>query len=333
MALLRFAPFLLALATYQNTCRSSAGAGASPGGGAAAENDVNLTGVDTGSLTAREKKDWSTWVSEMLAPCPNEPVSVAQCVKESRNCSKCLPAARLLLKQVRAGKSRSQAEEAYFARFAADRVKPVDPGDSPSKGPASAPVTIVEWADFECPHCRHASPLLDKLVDTNAGKVRLVYKFYPLQNHVHGESAARAAVAAMKQGKFWEMHHTLFEHQDALEPRDIERYARELGLDMAKFKADWEAEATADRVSRDRKHGDAVALSGTPAIYINGREFDLKKFDMNEDLAEWVALELEMGPSAPAALAADPAAQKSKSAPPASAPGKSGDSPRPSDKK
>ncbi|MET0594693.1 MAG: thioredoxin domain-containing protein [Polyangiaceae bacterium] len=334
MAPLRFVPLLLlSLATYQNTCRSSAGAGASPGGGATENGDVNLAGVDTGALTAREKKDWSTWVSELLAPCPNEPVSVAQCVKESRKCSKCLPAAKLLLKQVRAGKSRSQAEEAFFARFAADRVKPVDPNDSPSKGPATAPVTVVEWADFECPHCRHASPLLDKLVEQFPGKVRVVYKFYPLQNHVHGESAARAAVAAMKQGKFWEMHHALFEHQDALEPRDIEKYARELGLDMAKFKAEWESEATADRVSRDRKQGDALSLSGTPAIYINGREFELTKFDMNEDLADWVNVELEAGPPAPTVAVTEPAAQKSKTAPAASVSGKPADPPRPSDKK
>ena len=92
----------------------------------------------------------------------------------------------------------------------------------------------------------------------------MVFKFYPLQAHVHGESAARAAVAAMKQGKFWEMHHTLFEHQDALEPRDIEKYAKEIGLDFAKWKADWESEATADRVSRDRKQGDRLAVNGTP---------------------------------------------------------------------
>ena len=333
MSPLRFVPiFLAAIATYQSTCRSSAGAGQAPGGGSG-DNDVTLAGVDTGSLTAREKKDWSTWVTELLAPCPSEPVSIAQCVKESRKCAKCLPAAQLLLKQVRAGKSRSQAEEAFFARFAPDRVKPVDASDSPSKGPATAPVTIVEWADFECPYCRHAAPLLDKLVDRHRGKVRLVYKFYPLQNHAHGESAARAAVAAMKQGKFWEMHHALFEHQDAMEPRDIEKYAREIGLDMAKFKADWESEATADRVSRDRKQGDALSLSGTPAVFINGREFDLTKFDMNEDLDDWIALEIELASSNPSVLASDPAAPKSKTAPAGSGSTKPADPPRPSDKK
>src|SRR5450432_2159313 len=114
MSAARLAPLLLAvLATYQSTCRGSAGAGQAPGS-ASTEADVNLPGVDTGSLTAREKKEWSKWVSELLAPCPSEPVSVAQCVTESRKCAKCLPAAQLLLKQVRAGRSRSQAEDAFF---------------------------------------------------------------------------------------------------------------------------------------------------------------------------------------------------------------------------
>src|SRR6516225_5961016 len=114
MSPLRIVPlFLVAVATYQSTCRSSAGAGQAPG---SADPEVTLAGVDTGSLTPREKKDWSTWVSELLAPCPSEPVSIAQCVKESRKCAKCLPAARLLVKQVRAGRSRSQAEDAFYAR-------------------------------------------------------------------------------------------------------------------------------------------------------------------------------------------------------------------------
>src|SRR5258708_2126079 len=289
MSPLRIVPlFLAALATYTSRCRSTAGAGQTPGNAAP---DVNLAGVDTGSLTPREKKDWSAWVSELLAPCPSEPVSIAQCVREARKCAKCVPAANLLVKQVRAGKSRGQAEDAFFARFSTDRVKSIDVGDSPSKGSSSAPVTIVEWADFECPHCRHAAPVLEKAVENHPGKVRLVYKFYPLQAHVHGESAARAAVAAMKQGKFWEMPHTLFEHKEAMDPRDIEKYAKDIGVDFAKWKADGESEATADRVNRDRKQGDAVKGSGTPTAYINGREYDLTKFDMEDGLEDWIKRE------------------------------------------
>src|SRR5262249_27421135 len=191
--------------------------------------EISLPGVDTGSLTSRERREWSTYVSELLAPCPDQPVSIAQCVKEGRNCSKCLPAAQLVLKQVRDGRSRSQVEDAFYARFSPDRIKPLNLEDSPGYGPPSAPVTIVEFADFECPHCRHAAPVLEKAVNDHSGKARLVYKFYPLQGHVHGDSAARAAVAAMRQGKFWEMHHVLFEHQEALEERDIEKYAKQVG--------------------------------------------------------------------------------------------------------
>jgi thiol-disulfide isomerase/thioredoxin len=303
MSALRYVPLLVAaLASYQSTCRSSAGAGQAPAG--AGDPDVTLSGVDTGSLTPREKREWSSWVSELLAPCPSEPVSVATCVKENRRCSKCLPAAQLLVRQVRAGRSRSQAEEAFFARFSSDRIKSIDLSDSPSRGPSSAPITIVEWADFECPHCRHAAPILEKVVDEHPGKVRLVFKFYPLQAHVHGELAARGAVAAMKQGKFWEMHHILFEHQESLEPRDIEKYAKEIGLDFVKWKTDWEAEPTADRVSRDRKQGDLVGVNGTPTIYINGREYDLTKFDMSDDLEDWIKVELELATGERAALPA-----------------------------
>ena len=298
---------LALIAGHQSTCRSSAGAGHSPVG-ADADGEVVLAGVDTGSLTPREKREWSALVSELLAPCPSEPVSVAQCVREGRPCAGCLPAARLLCKQVREGRSRSQAEEAFLARFSPDRVRNVDLSDSPSRGPASAPIAVVEWADFECPHCRRVGPILEKLVEEFPGMVRFFFKFYPLQGHHHGDSTARAAAAAMKQGKFWEMHHALFDHQEALEPRDLEKYAKEIGLDVAKFKADMEAEPTVDRILRDRKQGDQLALSGTPAIYINGREYDLAKFDLGDDLREWIRLEVELtkgnAPAPPAGASA-----------------------------
>lgn len=299
MHLLRLAPVLVALvAASESTCRGSGSSGGTPSGAAAASSDVELAGVDTGSLTPREKREWSSYVSELLAPCPNEPVSIAQCVKESRKCAKCLPAAQLLLKQVREGRSRSQAEDAFRARFSPDRVKSLDLADTPSKGAATAPVTVVEFADFECPHCRHAYPILDKLVEQYPGKVRVMFKFYPLQAHAHGESAARAAAAAALQGKFWEMHHLLFDHQDALEPRDLEKYAKEAGCDVAKWKADFESEAIADRVARDRKQGDQLSINGTPTLYVNGREYDLTMFDMGDDLSDWVKLDIALADGA-----------------------------------
>lgn len=287
---------LLALLNAKlTTCRSPGEAGKGPSPGAEAATEVELTGVDTSDLTAREKREWSGYVSELLAPCADQPVSIAQCVKESRDCKACLPAARFLAQRVQRGNARSQVEAAFRARFAADQVKPIDVTGSPSLGPADAPVTVVEWADFECPFCGRAAPELDKLVKAYPGQVRLVFKNYPLSMHPHSELAARAAMAAMKQGKFWEMHHALFENQaKGLDKDAIERLARGVGLDMKEFKADWESEAVADLVSKDRKQGDALELEGTPLIYINGRRFNLDLFDFGEDLAGWLKLEVAL---------------------------------------
>jgi thiol-disulfide isomerase/thioredoxin len=294
MDLLRIVPLFVALvAGCHSSCRGSAGAGQAPAGGSA-DGDVTLPGVDTGSLTPREKRDWSTMVTELLAPCPSVQVSVAQCAREGRTCVACLPAAKLLVKQVRAGRSRSQAEDAFFSRFAADRVRKIDLDGSPSKGPESAPITVVEWADFECPHCKSAGAVFEKLVEDFPDKIRFVFKLYPLPGHPHGDSTARAAVAALNQGKFWEMHHTLFAHQQALEPKDVEGYAKDIGIDLKKFRADIETEATVDRIQRDRKQAEKLAITGTPTVYINGREYHFGKFDVADDLTDWIKLEIEL---------------------------------------
>jgi len=227
------------------------------------------------------------------------------------------PAAKLLARQVREGRSRSQAEEIFYARFAPDRVKPVDISESPILGAESAKVTVVEWADFECPACRHAAPLFEKLVADHPGKVRFVFKFYPLAAHPHGESAARAVAAADKQGKLWQMHHAVFEHHDALEPRDIERYAKELGLDVPRFRADWESEPIADRVARDRKQGEKLGVDHTPTLFIDGREF-AGGFDQ---LGDWVELDMALAEQGQLDVASKPAVAAS-AAPSASAPGR-----------
>ncbi len=268
---------------------------------------IELQGVDTSKLTQRENEQWSTMVSELLAPCSDQPVSVAQCVTEKRSCDACLPAARFLTSQVTKGKTRSQAEEAFRARFSPDAVKEVSLGDSPAKGATDPVVTIVEWADFECPFCGMASPLLGKTAKKHADKVQVVFKHYPLSGHEHAEAAARAAVAAAKQGKFWEMHDLLFANQTALDEKTIEKLAAELGLDMVKFKDDAKSEAVADLVNADRKQADKLGLRGTPMLFINGRHFDLEKFDLSEDLEPWIELEVELRSGKPSAAAPKPA--------------------------
>jgi thiol-disulfide isomerase/thioredoxin len=275
------------------TCRSPAEGGHDP---APKEEQkiVKLDGVDTASLTAREQREWSTYVSELLAPCSDQPVSLAQCIKESRPCTLCLPAAKFLVQRVTRGGTRSQVESAFRLRFSPDSVKSIDESDSPAKGPKDAPVAIVEWADFQCPYCGAAAPVLDKLVDEYPGSVRLVFKNYPLASHEHSEIAARGAVAAGKQGKFWEMHHKLFENQATGLDRDVVvRLAKEVGVDEKKFVADLDSEAVADNVNRDRKQAEKLELRGTPMIYINGRHFELEQFNLLEDVHDWIELEVE----------------------------------------
>ena len=132
--------------------------------------------------------------------------------------------------------------------------------------------------------------------------MQLVFKHYPLSAHQHSENAARAAVAAQKQGKFWPLSYAMFASQKSgLDEPNILKLARDAGLDMKGFESDIASEATADVVARDRKQADELGLEGTPMIYINGRYFSLERFDLRKDLEPWVSLEIELVTGKPAA--------------------------------
>jgi protein-disulfide isomerase len=269
--------------------------------------DVNLAGVDTSTLTPREKRDWSGYVSELLAPCSDTPVSIAQCVQEKRTCNKCLPSAKMIMRAVRDGYAKEQVEHAFHNRFDADHIRNVPINDSPTRGSSNAPILIIEFADFTCPHCQALAPSLDKFVDDRKDQIRFAYKFMPLTGlgHERAEPAARAAWAAGIQGKFWEMHRKLFENPDHLEQGDFESYAKELGLDLAKFRGDMQAPATTDKIANDRKLGDSLDIKGTPTIYINGREYD-----KSQSLDDWIELELQLKAASTAASSAPSAKPK-----------------------
>jgi predicted DsbA family dithiol-disulfide isomerase len=281
--------------------------GVTPPGAAAPGDPTALPGVDTKDLTGREFRLWWNLTHQLYAPCPDQAVSVAQCVKESRSCAACVPAAQLLANKVRDGGTADDLRATYAARFGPN-LKKVDVADSPARGPADAPVTVMVWSDFQCPHCRMTLPILDKVFDKYAPRVRLVHKFYPLQAHTHAEGSARAAIAAQNQGKYWEMERLLFGHQDAQTQGDLDNYAKELKLDLQKFHADMSAEKTTKIIDRDRADADKAGLNGTPFILINGREFDLTYFHPDRDLDAWVALELEL--LGKKAAAPQPAAQR-----------------------
>ena len=300
------------------TCRSPGEGGTEPNPAKSEAADVTLPGVDTSALTTREKADWSRYVSEFLSPCADQPVSIATCVKESRPCKACSPAARYLVEMSRRGQVRAQVEAAYKARFSPEAVHNLDLAGSPSKGPPNAKVVIAEWADFQCPACKGAAPIVESVLEHHPNDVRLVFKHFPLTIHEYAEKAARAAVAALQQNKFWEMHAALFDAQPKVDPESVEGLAKGLGLDMKRFIADRDSEATADVVARDRKQGEALALKSTPSIFINGRQF-VSNGEFADDLEAWVKLEIELSPASTPAPAAASAAAPTSAAPAPSA--------------
>jgi protein-disulfide isomerase len=252
-----------------------------------------LRGFESMDLDKREQRMlWAT-LSQLYAPCASEAVSIQQCLEESRPCAACAPAARLIATKIKEGATADQVRDLYGVRFG-NNVKQVDVADSPARGAPDAPVTIMVWSDFECPHCRHAMPILDKVIEKRSAQVRLVHKFYPLRQHLRAEPAARAAIAAKNQGKYWEMERVLFDHQSDLQDADLLKYAKELKLDLNRFKADMAAEATTKIIERDHADAERAGLNGTPFILVNGREFDTTYFHLEPDLDAWVKLELEL---------------------------------------
>jgi protein-disulfide isomerase len=142
-------------------------------------------------------------------------------------------------------------------------------------GPADAPVTLVEYADFECPFCGRAFPELKRVLHDLGQRVRFVFRHFPMiEEHPYAESAAEVAEAAGTQGKFWEMHDLLFRRQPALDHDHLLAYVRELGLDAARVERELERHAHRARVREDFQSGLDSGVSGTPMFFINGRRHE-----------------------------------------------------------
>jgi protein-disulfide isomerase len=150
--------------------------------------------------------------------------------------------------------------------------KPTAPAEAPSFGPKDAKVTIVEWSDFQCPFCSRAVPTLKQVKEQYGNDVRVLFRHQPLSFHPNAQVAAEASMAAHEQGKFWEMHDKMFENQRALDRASLDKYAEELGLDVAKFKAALDSKKYEAYVKKDAQEGSAVGANGTPTFFVNGRE-------------------------------------------------------------
>jgi protein-disulfide isomerase len=143
------------------------------------------------------------------------------------------------------------------------------------QGPSDAPVTLVEYGDYQCPYCGQAYPIVKAVQQRLGDRLRFVFRnFPPAQIHEHAEHAAEVAEAAAAQQQFWTMHEYLFEHQQALDDDHLEAYARAVGLDMAAFEPAMADHAYAPRVREDFLTGVRSGVNGTPTFFINGIRFD-----------------------------------------------------------
>ncbi len=152
-------------------------------------------------------------------------------------------------------------------------LKPNLSGTLNVKGSESAPVTIVEYSDFQCPFCSRVVPSLDKLFKAYPDKIRIVFKQYPLPFHANARPAAKAALAAGRQNKFWEMHDLLFANQTSLSETNFLAWAKQIGLDVDQFKKDLVDPTLETQIVTDEKEAQGFGISGTPSFIINGTKY------------------------------------------------------------
>jgi protein-disulfide isomerase len=152
-----------------------------------------------------------------------------------------------------------------------DRVQVAEGDGSPAKGPVGAPVTLIEFSDFECPFCSRVVPAVDQAIATYGDQVRVVFRQFPLNIHPRAPKAAEASLCAADQGKFWEMHDAMFAAQRELAVEQLKARAAGLGLDAAQFDSCLDSGKHAAKVAADMADGQKAGVSGTPAIFVNGR--------------------------------------------------------------
>lgn len=229
-------------------------------------------GVDLSKLGEAQQSTFYTMINTEPSAC-DKPHSLATSLRDDAECRDSLLVAQFIADRLADGATPSDIKLEIDPLVDALTPREIPTEGRPTYGNERAPVTVVVFADFQCPHCKLEAPELRKAVQQYRGQAKLVFKHFPLSSmHTRAEAAARATEAAHKQGKFWEMHDLVFDHQTQLEDADLERYAGQIvGLDVAKWKTDYAASDVKLAVEKDRAHGDLLQIAGTPAVYVDGR--------------------------------------------------------------
>lgn len=239
----------------------------------------DLVTVDLGGLSPSQTELFLAVANDENCPC-DCPMTFAACLADAHRCPAARVMASVILRDIHDGippdMLRAEMAEAFSGGYSAPPRKIALDGYG-SLGPATAPLTVVEFSDFECPHCRDAAPVIKALIKKFPGEVRVVFKHFPLNLHVMARDAAVATEAANRQGKFWEMHDKVFENQDHLSQDTLKDLARQIGLDLKQYEKDVTDPVLAARVEASRKEGEVLGINSTPTVFVNGRRFGLRR--------------------------------------------------------
>ncbi len=228
-------------------------------------------GVDVSKLSETQQSTFYTMINTEPSAC-DKPHSLATSLREDADCRDSMHVAQFIADRLADGATPSDIKLEIDQLVDALTVREIPIEGRPTYGNERAPVAVVVFADFQCPHCKLEAPGLRKAVQQYRGQAKLAFKHFPLSTmHTRAEAAARATEAAHMQGKFWEMHDLVFENQTTLEDPDLRRFAKQIGLDMAKFDAAYNAKKGQQLVEDDRIEGEKLEITGTPAVFVNGR--------------------------------------------------------------
>jgi protein-disulfide isomerase len=253
----------------------------------------DVPGVELKGLSDDQKNAFHRLVDKVQSPC-GKAQSLRVSIESDPTCKRAPFAARYLVRRLAEGEySESEVADLFQARYRPEKTYQFELKETPFMGVPSAPVVMVEFFDYGCPHCKQFVPILEDVLAEFPSDVVLYIKHFPLSSNPDSVPAAMSAVAAQKQGKFQKMHHTLFAHQEEGHAKEaLARYAQEAGLDMARFKADFEDAKTRAKVDADRAEGEKSDLKGTPTIYLNGHKWPEDEGMSKEEMIEWIREEL-----------------------------------------
>ena len=247
-----------------------------------------LPGVDISKLDAGKKETFYKLAGSLTSPC-GKAHSLRTSVTSDISCKRAPYAARYVAALLEDGANADEVKSEYDVKYKPTKSHVFKLDGVPFAGTQGAPIQLVEFFDYGCPACQAFKPKLDEIIKTQAPNIVVYYKQYPL-THAHPDSmsAAQAALAAQAQGKFKEMHELLFARAPKHRKEDVVGYAKEIGLDAARFEADYTAAAA--KVKADQAEGDAAGVDSTPTVFFNGRKYEAPPFPRYYAL--WIEEEL-----------------------------------------